>query len=145
MNSEGLRPIEMSLKEVTVSDKDTKDGQTKMHKVVFKGNMGDVEVGFTMKTENKQALDDLISLKLGTPMFLKIVPDPQTTLGDIEEKEQQDTANKEGKKKDKKKAKPKKEDIIYQEPGIIDAEHRLVGPKELAAGDDGNVLDELKG
>lgn len=128
--------IRLVLKENTKTDKDTKEGEHTTYKVAFAGNVSNIEVGLTLKTEEKGSIDDITPLKLGQELFIRFVPDPQTKL---------DTdnvpLNKEKPERKKGKGKGKKEGT---EEHIIDAEHRLMPEqKKIGAGGDENVLSEI--
>lgn len=126
------RPIKLVLKENTVSNKDTKDGETHSFKNVLVGSLGEVELTLTLKAEKKELLEEISAPKLRDELYMAFVPNPQTTL-DPEER----TPAKEQKKR---KPAVKKEGT---EEHVVDAKYRLVEPKRIGAGSDENILNEI--
>ena len=123
--------IRLVLKENSETNKDTKEGESHTYKSVLVGNIGEIEISLVMKTEKKELIDDLIMPKLREELYIKMVPNPQTTL-DMEDKE---TPAKEDKgKKSKKKG------------TVINAKHRMItarNQKQIGSGEPEDILSQI--
>jgi hypothetical protein len=129
----------LSLKDHIISDKDTKEGDKTVYKSVFKGKIGNVDLSLSLKSESEMALTHIAKPERHQKIEIIIKDDGQTTLETEDREEQED--------KDEKLIKEIK-DVKTKETVIINPKKnqnkdRSISPKQLPAGKDSNILDEI--